>query len=470
MEQSRRPQQSKRPQQGKTGPSRMQSGRNTKTKRHSDRSRAGVFLKPFLATLIAVVVIGVVLLTVYNRKLQSDEMMEGVSFLSFFKMEKMATEDLSEVSLAEPIPEDDAARRLAQNSTSDTGDSLKESKGKYDDILADADYMAENNIYYKEAAEEGRVTFAFAGDILFDPYYAVMSSLLKNGGNIEAGFDAGILNEMRNADIMIINNEFPYSNRGTPIPDKDYTFRANPEYVSYLTDLGVDMVSLANNHTFDFGEEAFNDTLTTLQNYGMPFAGAGNNLQEAAAPVYFISEDIKFAVICATQIERLDNPRTRGATETESGVFRCWNGANLISAVEAAKEQADFVIVFVHWGTELMEETDWAENDQALELAQAGCDLVIGCHAHILQKVENVQGMPVYYSLGNFWFNSSTRDTGIAEITFTRDGIESCRFVPCLQSGCRTTLLDGEEKLRVLKHMQSISPSVVFDTEGYFSW
>ena len=92
----------------------------------------------------------------------------------------------------------------------------------------------------------------------------------------------------------------------------------------YLDDLGVDLVSLANNHCYDFGETGLLDTLDTLQQDGIPYAGAGRNLEEAAAPVYFISGGMKIGFLSATQIERLDNPDTKGATEGEAGVFRCW--------------------------------------------------------------------------------------------------------------------------------------------------
>ncbi len=84
----------------------------------------------------------------------------------------------------------------------------------------------------------------------------------------------------------------------------------------------------------------------------MPFVGAGVNLEEASAPVYFIVNDIKIAFVSATQIERLDNPDTKGATESTPGVFRCWNVEKLLRTVEKAKTESDFVIVYIHWGTE----------------------------------------------------------------------------------------------------------------------
>ena len=338
---------------------------------------------------------------------------------------------------------------------------------KYADILQDEEYMEANRIYAKEAADAGCVTITFAGDILLDPNYAGTATLMQNGGDIDKVIAPGLLAEMQAADIMMLNNEFTYSDRGEPLEEKQFTFRAKPAYVSYLYDLGVDIVSLANNHTYDYGEVAFLDTLQTLKDAGMPFVGAGTNLEEASAPVYFIVNDMKIAFVSATQIERLDNPDTKGATETTPGVFRCWNVEKLLQTVEKAKTESDFVIVYIHWGTENQEEIDWAQDKQARELVEAGADLIIGDHPHVLQKIEIINGVPVIYSLGNFWFNSRPIDTGMVKVTLTEDGLQSYQFIPCLQSNCRTTLLGGEEKERVLGEMRRMSEGVQIDAEGY---
>lgn len=347
---------------------------------------------------------------------------------------------------------------------------IMDANDKYLDILNDPEYMAENNIYAKDAMNPDQITITFAGDILFDAQYAVMSAMLQNGGDISAAIAPELIEEMQNADIMMLNNEFPYSDRGTPTEGKQFTFRAKPSYVSYLDDLGVDLVSLANNHAYDYGEAAFLDTLTTLEEAGITYVGAGRNLEEARRPVYYIIDNMKIAFVSATQIERLDNPDTKGATDSSAGVFRCWNGDNLIETVKEAKENSDFVIVYLHWGTENEVNIDWAQEKQAPEVAAAGADLIIGDHPHCLQQISVVQGVPVIYSLGNFWFNSKTVDTGMVKVTLNRDGLKEFQFIPCLQSGSRTTLLQGEEKTRVLDYMRSISGGVLIDDDGYVTW
>lgn len=344
---------------------------------------------------------------------------------------------------------------------------IKNVNDKYADVLNDPAYMVENNIYAKDAADPTQVSVAFAGDILFDPGYAVMSKLQQNGGQISAGIAPDLIEEMRSADIMVLNNEFPYSDRGTPTPEKQFTFRARPQTVSYLGDLGVDLVSLANNHAYDYGETAFLDTMDTLAQAGIAYVGAGRNLQEARRPVYYIINNMKIAFVAATQIERLDNPDTKGATDTSAGVFRCWNGDNLLETVREARQNSDFVIVFLHWGTENQDTIDWAQEKQAPEVAEAGADLIIGAHPHCLQQISMVNGVPVVYSLGNFWFNSKTVDTGMVKVVLNENGLQSLQFIPCLQSGCKTSLVQGEEKRRILNYMRGLSGSVQIDDDGY---
>ena len=128
------------------------------------------------------------------------------------------------------------------------------------------------------------------------------------------------------------------------------------------------------------------------------------------------------------------------------------------------------MIAYIHWGTENETQIDWAQEKQAPEIAAAGADLIIGSHPHCLQPIGSVQGVPVVYSLGNFWFNSKTVDTGMFKVTLDESGLLNCQFLPCLQQGCRTELLQGEEKLRVLNDLRSMSAGVRIDDEGYVTW
>ena len=168
-------------------------------------------------------------------------------------------------------------------------------------------------------------------------------------------------------------------------------------------------------------------------------------------------------------IERYENPDTRGAQEDSPGVFRSLDSEMLCEEVRKAKEYADYVIVYDHWGTELMDTADQSQIDQAWDLYEAGADLVVGAHPHCLQNIEYFEEMPVFYSLGNYFFSAATRDNGVLRITLdtTTGEAESLQFIPMQQrQGVYT--LEGAEKERVLNFVRRVSDGVVIDEDGYF--
>lgn len=342
-----------------------------------------------------------------------------------------------------------------------------EKEQSQDEILLQEALEQNQEVYLAECESQDTVTLLFAGDILMDDHYAVMSTFHNRGNDINQAFDQGLLEQMRNADIFMINNEFTFTSRGTPTVNKKFTFRANPGNVSMYEEMGVDIVSVANNHIYDYGEISLLDTLDTLEQAEIPYVGAGRNLQEAMTPIYYIANGMKIAFVSATQIERNGTPDTKEATQDSAGVLRCMNPDNLLLVIEEAKKNSDYVILYIHWGTESQEAIDWLQEQQAPIYAQAGVDLIIGDHPHCLQKMDSVEGVPVIYSLGNFWFNSRTQNSCVVKVALRAGEMESFQFIPCRQSDCRTALLTGQEKTEVLDYMRTISPNVTIDEEGY---
>ncbi len=356
-------------------------------------------------------------------------------------------------------------------------ESLEQTSTEEVDVL-----RAENERLYNEAISKGEKVFlvncvdqeqiklAFAGDILLDDEYAMMFRYRSRGSDINDTFSATLLERMRNADVFMLNNEFPFSTRGTPTEGKTFTFRANPSNIEMYAQIGVDLVSLANNHAYDYGEQALLDTFSTLEEAGIPYVGAGRNIEEAKKPVYLIANGMKIAVVSATQIERNAVPDTKEATMTNAGVLRCMDPTALLEVIAQAKANSDFVILYIHWGTESQETTDWLQDKQAPIYAEAGVDLIIGDHPHCLQKIDCISGVPVVFSLGNYWFNSKTQNTCLVEVQLTKEGLKSLQFIPCLQENCRTSQLEGAKKEEVLNYMRKLSPNVQIDSEGYVSF
>lgn len=341
---------------------------------------------------------------------------------------------------------------------------------KHDEVLLQSALAAGEKAIVVECKEQEEIKLLFAGDVLLDEHYAVMANLLNRGGDVEEAFSAELLNVMRSADVFMLNNEFTFTNRGTPTGGKQFTFRANPERVSLLQEIGVDMVSVANNHMYDYGEISLLDTLDTLENAGIAYTGAGENLEEAMKPVYLIANGMKIGIISATQIERNGTPDTKEATATTPGVLRCMDTKNLLQVIEQMEESCDYTILYIHWGTELKEEIDWLQEEQAPIYAQAGVDLIIGDHPHCLQKIDSVMGVPIVYSLGNFWFNSKTQNSCVVEVVLKEKELHTLKFMPCKQEDSRTRLLEGMEKQGVLNYMRGISPNIMIDENGYVNF
>ena len=181
---------------------------------------------------------------------------------------------------------------LPQESEAENASAENGATGKYAELLSSPERMAAQNMIPLAPQKADEISLVFAGDILFDDNYSIMVKMKGRAGGgslVEAGFDAAILQEMRGADIFMVNNEFTYTTRGTPTEGKAFTFRAKPEHAALLSEMGADIVSLANNHVYDYGEISLLDTLDTLTAAGMPYVGAGRNLTEAVRPVYFVT-------------------------------------------------------------------------------------------------------------------------------------------------------------------------------------
>ena len=307
------------------------------------------------------------------------------------------------------------------------------------------------------------ITLAFAGDLSLADNYVVMDYYHNEAGDDLANcIDSAYIKRMNDADVMWINNEFCYSNQGSPIPGKAYTFCAAPENVSILKELGVDIVGLANNHVYDFGPEAFADTLATLRGAEIAYVGAGADIKEASAPVYVDVDGYKIAYVAATRAEK--NIKTPEATETSGGGFRCYDNTDYIEKIKEAKANADYVIALPHWGAEHSTILEAAQTDGAKEYIDAGADAVIGAHTHCLQGMDFYNGKPIIYSLGNFWFDDYTLDTMLLELhlTGTTDHVQvTVEMVPGTQSE-RVTRMSStvQERNRIYAYMESISSNI----------
>jgi poly-gamma-glutamate synthesis protein (capsule biosynthesis protein) len=218
----------------------------------------------------------------------------------------------------------------------------------------------------------------------------------------------------------MINLETAITERGEKGP-KRFHFRAPPIAYSAVKEAGVDLVSIANNHTLDYGEIGLIDTLDFAKSADMPVVGAGLNVIEAYEPYVTTVRGIRVGVVALSQVWEL--AAQWKATATKPGIAMAFDKALSVAAVKKAKSLADIVVVYLHWGTE---DVSCPNNDQksiAKALAAAGAHILVGTHSHVPQGDGYIGKTYVHYGLGNFlWARSGSKDTLLLNLTVRRDG------------------------------------------------
>lgn len=325
-----------------------------------------------------------------------------------------------------------------------------------------------DNVYWKETQDENEVVVSFTGDFNFADDWYTTDYMRQQQCEITDCFSEELLAEMQASDILIMNNEFTYMEEGKSkaTAGKAYTFRADPETVNFLEVLGTDAVTLANNHVFDYGETGLLETIRYLTEAEIPYVGAGADIDEASEILYFVANGRKIAVVAASQIERTFQ-YTKEATETTAGVLKTLHPEKFLQVILKADENSDYVIVLPHWGTEGNLYPDTSQHALAEQYVLAGADAIIGSHPHRMQGIGYIQGVPVAYSLGNFWFSDGTLYTTMAQVVIDEDGELQMRFLPCEQKNMVTGLLTEQgEKDDFYHYLAAISMNVGMDAAG----
>jgi Bacterial capsule synthesis protein PGA_cap len=261
----------------------------------------------------------------------------------------------------------------------------------------------------------GSITLAFAGDVHFEG----TAGASLNGGRVGSAF--GVL---RSADLAVVNLETAVTDRGTAQP-KEFTFRAPAAAFGVLKRAGVDAVTIANNHGMDYGRVGLSDTLAGAQRYGMPLIGAGKDDTAAWTPLRRTIDGVRVSVIAATDV--LDDFAVSAwvAKPGVPGLASAKNTDRLVDAVRAERDKADVVAVFLHWGKETVYCPTARQQQLARDLSDAGADIVVGSHAHVVEPHTRVGRTVVDYGLGNFQFyarGGPGSETGVLTVTATSSG------------------------------------------------
>ncbi len=259
----------------------------------------------------------------------------------------------------------------------------------------------------------------------------------------------GIGPQLKKGDAAWVNLESPLSTLGSPTPGKDYTFEGPPSMAPALAAAGIDLVTLGNNHSVDYGRAALMDTIKRLEKAGVQVVGAGRDDEDAwtaaivetsgGATIGFLAwSDVLWPGYRATS--------TPGVAEGRTDIPR------MKQSIRALAKEVDYVVVGYHWGLEY-EHYPWgAQTSEAHAAIDAGADLVIGHHPHVLQGFETYKGRLIAYSLGDLVFDHysiATGQTVLVDAVLTPDGVKatlvpvyvSSSGIPAVQKGSDATTI-----------------------------
>jgi poly-gamma-glutamate capsule biosynthesis protein CapA/YwtB (metallophosphatase superfamily) len=259
------------------------------------------------------------------------------------------------------------------------------------------------------------VDVVFVGDIMLDDL---------PGEGVARGVDpfAEFADIFRAADITLGNLECVVATTGEP-EDKPYTFRAHPNCIPLLKRYFT-AVSVANNHSGDFGKQALVEQCELFEKASLPYFGGGRNLAEAHRPFVVERKGIRLALLGYNEFQ----PRRFEAGESTPGV--AWSvDERVVNDIQAARNhaKADLVIPFMHWGWE-NEGVNERQQMLACKMIDAGADVVVGAHPHVRQAIEYYRGKLIVYSLGNFVFDDFDKDeqltAWVLQLSLNKEGMQ----------------------------------------------
>lgn len=312
------------------------------------------------------------------------------------------------------------------------------------------------------AAAPEPVVLAFAGDV---NYEGGLRDLLARRPTTML---AGVRDVLDRADLAMVNLETAIGTGPARPEPKTFTFRAPPSAFDALTASGVDVISMANNHGMDFGQQGLEETLQAIEDRAAPVIGIGASEDDAFAPFRATVRGQRIAFIAATQVLDSNLVTAWTATGDRGGLASAKRVDRLLEEVRRARREAETVVVFLHWGTEKQHCPNAAQLELAPALVDAGADVVVGTHAHRLQGGGFMGSAYVHYGLGNFQFRASSaegRDSGVLELVVAGREVRTATWHPAqIGADALPRLLSGTEAERARARWESYRPCAKLTT------
>lgn len=303
------------------------------------------------------------------------------------------------------------------------------------------------------AQDEVRITLLAVGDINLGR----KAGQIILDGDIDYAFEF-VSDIIGGADIAFGNLESTISEQNGETKSGTWRFTAPPDAALTLLHAGFDVMSLSNNHVWDYWERGLHETRDRLDAVGIAHTGTGYDLTEAYSPAILEVDGLRIAFLAVANIFNY------GAyPDHEAFDFTAWADMELLApAIAATREQADLVVVSAHWDWEYKDYPSDATVELAHAIADAGADIILGHHPHVPQGIELYNDTFIIYSLGNFAFHQTTKysiwkkRSIILLLTLSRDGVEEYELIP-VTCGFQPAVAEGELADEILTHMEEIS-------------
>lgn len=347
------------------------------------------------------------------------------------------------------------------------------------------DYRLEH-VFWKEAGDPDRIVLGFAGAVNVGAGSRTMEYLRTRQGGVYDCFSGALTGELQAADILQISSEpgelaaageTAAGERPSENTSEGERQVVRAKAVELLQVMGTDVAVLADNR-----EDRTNasELVQVCREAGIPYTGMPDGQGEAVETVYFVINGRKIAYVTAAEPPGRtaadvqeegsggEHPPAAGdRAQSPCGVYKLADAGRFCQLIASAAAVSDYVIATAQWGMDGAMYPDETQRSLPEAMAAAGADVIIGGHPHRLQGVGYTDGVPVLYSLGNFWFSDSTLYTALARVVISKESGLQVNYLPCIQTGFVTDLITDEtEKESYFRYLAAISGDIGIDAWG----
>lgn len=369
----------------------------------------------FIVSLLVVICFAAVMFSLYGHF--DDKVEKDINYLEQSNINittKKFNIDIRELDIASSSNADEIDK---EKQTTDeqvekvSEDEITDENKTEQDKLSNLEYYQASSNFEKVEIREKKDVFCFAGDV----FLSKKPRMAYDEKGIDGIIDESFLKILQSSDFNVANLECSITDDTENAEDKTFTFALPAKYIDALKEVGINLFSLANNHIMDYGADSMLNTIKVLDDNGIHHVGAGKNVNEAKRAYIKELDGKRYAFLAASAVLPQDSWK---ASYDRAGVFNGYDIRELCEEIERVKPFVDKVIVYMHWGRELETVSNTWQKQYARRIVNAGADLVVGSHSHTVQEIEYYNNVPIIYSLGNFIYGGTMRDTVLITATF----------------------------------------------------